>query len=257
MGKLPIAVQVYSIREEAQADFRGTMRHCKEMGYDGVELAGMYGMKPDQVKECLEEVGLIPISAHIPYEELEKDLEGTLEAYRQIGIHYAVIPFLVPERRYGEAKYQETMDYLHVVARACADRGLQLLYHNHDFEFAKTDHGTYAFDELYAEFTREELQTEQDTCWVKVAGEDPVAYLEKYRGRCPLVHLKDFSKKEGASVELLPLGDGEQEVKAVADQAMECGALWLVIEQDEHPYGKPLEDMEKSLVFLQSILAQP
>ena len=63
MKTLPVAVQVYSVRDDAERDFKGTMQKIKDMGYDGVELAGLYGMKPAEVKAILEEVGLVPLSA--------------------------------------------------------------------------------------------------------------------------------------------------------------------------------------------------
>lgn len=69
MKTLPVAVQVYSVRDDAERDFKGTMQKIKDMGYDGVELAGLYGMKPAEVKAILEEVGLVPLSAHVPFQE--------------------------------------------------------------------------------------------------------------------------------------------------------------------------------------------
>ena len=69
MKTLPVAVQVYSVRDDAERDFKGTMQKIKDMGYDGVELAGLYGMKPAEVKAILEEVGLVPLSAHVPFQK--------------------------------------------------------------------------------------------------------------------------------------------------------------------------------------------
>ena len=63
---LPIAVQLYSVRDAAAADFYGTLKQIKEMGYDGVEFAGLHGAKPADVKAWCEEIGLNPISAHVP-----------------------------------------------------------------------------------------------------------------------------------------------------------------------------------------------
>ena len=82
MKTLPVAVQVYSVRDDAERDFKGTMQKIKDMGYDGVELAGLYGMKPAEVKAILEEVGLVPLSAHVPFQELEADIEGTVAQYK-------------------------------------------------------------------------------------------------------------------------------------------------------------------------------
>ena len=88
MSKLPVAVQVYSVREDAEADFKGTMQKIKDMGYDGVELAGLYGMKPEEVRAILDEVGIPCISAHVPYVDLVADMEGMVDAYKTIGCEY-------------------------------------------------------------------------------------------------------------------------------------------------------------------------
>ena len=82
MKTLPVAVQVYSVRDDAARDFKGTMQKLKDMGYEGVELAGLYDMKPAEVKAILEEVGLVPLSAHVPFQELAADIEGTVAAYK-------------------------------------------------------------------------------------------------------------------------------------------------------------------------------
>ena len=117
----------------------------------------------------------------------------------------------------------------------------------------RSDKGTYLLDELFSSLEAEDLQTEQDTCWVKVGGEDPAAYLEKYRNRCPVVHMKDF-RRNGGKVEQVALGEGEQDVEAIVRMAGECGSTWLVVEQDDHPFGEPMENMRKSVQCLKRIL---
>lgn len=254
MENMSVAIQVYSVREEAEADFKGTMRRIKEMGYDGVELAGMYGMKAEEIREILDENELAAISAHVPIDAFISDMEGTVRDYELIGCSYIGIPMLTSERLYGGEGYPETLKLIREISENLADKGITLLYHNHDFEFVKTDKGSYILDELFEAFKPAELATEIDTCWVKVAGEDPVAYIRKYSSRCPVVHVKDFKKAE--EVELLALGEGEQDVKAIAQAAGECGTRWLVVEQDHHPYGMPMENMAKSVSYLKNILQQ-
>ena len=89
---------------------------------------------------------------------------------------------------------------------------------------------------------------------MNVGGVDPVAYLEKYKGRCPVVHMKDFIRNNG-EVEQVALGGGEQDNAAIVKKAGECGTKWLVVEQDDHPYGEPMENMAKSAQYLKGILA--
>ena len=135
---LPIAVQVYSVREEAERDFAGTMKKLGEMGYDGVELAGLYGKSAEEIRDSIKAAGLTAISAHVSYDELAGDLEKTLQDYETIGCRYIVIPWLGEDRRFGAALYEETIKGIPVISEGCKKHGMTLLYHNHDFEFAKT-----------------------------------------------------------------------------------------------------------------------
>lgn len=249
---LPIAVQAYSVREEAERDFAGTMKKLGEMGYDGVELAGLYGKSAEEIRDSIKAAGLTAISAHVSYDELAGDLEKTLQDYETIGCRYIVIPWLGEDRRFGAALYEETIKGIPVISEGCKKHGMTLLYHNHDFEFAKTPDGTYALDQLYAEVPADVLGAEPDTCWIKVGGPDPSEWLKKYSGRCPLVHVKDFRRKADG-VDLLALGEGEQDFLTLVKTAKECGAQWLVIEQDDHPYGTPMGDMKKSLNYLKEL----
>ncbi len=251
MERLPIAAQVYSVREEAAADFEGTMRRLAQMGYEGVELAGLYGMTAGQVRDVLDNCGICAVSAHVPYEEFEKNLEQTVETYRQIGCKFVVVPYLGGERWYGGERYKETLSLLERIAVKCREAGMQLLYHNHSHEFAPNGQGTYQLDAFYAEPENAALETELDLCWVKVGGADPVEYLQKYSGRCPLVHVKDFVKKD--QVVLVAVGEGELGVEAVVEQAAKSGAQWLVVEQDDHAYGTPMENMGKSITCIRRL----
>lgn len=251
--KLPIAAQVYSVRELAAADFGKTMRQLADMGYDGVELAGLYGKSPQEIRTCLDDAGLQAISAHVPMSDFEQDLDKTVQDYKEIGCQYVAIPFLDKERWYGGSRYQDTLDMIVRIAGKCREAGMELLYHNHNFEFAKTPEGGYQLDALYDTIPAEQLKTELDLCWVKVGGADPVTYLHKYSGRCPVVHVKDFIRKDGEVV-LVAAGDGEVGTDQVVPAAAECGAKWLVIEQDTHTYGSPMENMEKSLHYVKTKL---
>ncbi len=244
---IPVAIQIYSVREEAEKDFTGTVKRIKAMGYDGVELAGLYGMAPERIADILKEVNLQAISAHVPYEVLCDDLQGTLNAYKIIGCQYIIIPATAVENRYGGDSYPVFIEGMKKIAASCNKNGLQLLYHNHDFEFSITPSGEYALDVLYQDLGPEELQAELDTCWVEVAGETAIKYLNKYKGRCPLIHLKDYKREDG--VWFMPLGQGIIDVDSIYNTAVSCGAKWIIIEQDNHSTGSPMTNMETSLSY--------
>ena len=97
MKKFPNGLQLYSVREDMEKDYKGTLEQVKEMGYDGVEFAGLYGCTPKQIKEELDRLGLIPVSAHVPFVEMMADPEKVIGAYKEIGCPYIAIAYLTEE----------------------------------------------------------------------------------------------------------------------------------------------------------------
>lgn len=270
MKTLPVAVQVYSVRDDAERDFAGTMKKIKEIGYDGVELAGLYGLEPAVIKAAIQDAGLVALSAHVPFQELVADMEGTVKQYEEIGVKFIAIPYLMEEDRPGTPKFEGNVKLFEEIAKVCKAHGIQLLYHNHDFEFIKMPDGRYALDYIYDTIPADLLQTEVDTCWVKVAGEDPAAYVRKYTGRSPLVHLKDFHKegKPGNMYELIgtevkkeeshgffefrPVGHGDQDFGPILEASVDAGAQWVVVEQDQSNGRTPMEAITLSREYLKS-----
>ena len=268
MKQFPIAIQVYSIRDAAEADFVGTMKAIKEMGYSGVELAGTYGMTVVEMKKILDEIGLELVSAHVGLDLIAKD--EVLADYAAAGIKFMAIPwFTGPKTR---EELESAIAQIREGCERCKAYGIQLLYHNHDFEFEKID-GEYVLDSYYARIPADLLQTELDVCWVNVGGEKPPVYVRKYTGRAPIVHLKDFAgqkaenmygligaggteRKEDPSskFEFRPVGYGNQDVPSIVEAAEDAGAEWLVVEQDQPSMGKsPLECVAMSMEYLKSI----
>ena len=268
---LPVALQLFSVRDDMAADFEGTLKKVRSMGYQGVEFAGLYGNDVEMVKKLLLENDLEPVSAHISIDEFLSDLDGTIDRYLEIGCKYAAIPYLVEELRPGGPKWGETVENIKKIALAAKKKGLQLMYHNHDFEFVKID-GEYALDKLYNTINTDLLQTELDTCWVNVAGVNPVNYVKKYSGRTPVLHLKDFTggktdhmfeligiesekPQYTKAFEFRPVGYGKQDVPSLLEAAEESGTKWLVVEQDAPSMGRtPLQCAEMSINYLKTLL---
>lgn len=268
MKDFPIALQLYSVRDDMAADMEGTLKKVKALGYDGVEFAGLFGKTAAQVKAMCQDIGLTPISAHVPFVDMMNDPD-ILKVYKEIGCEFVVIPYLTEEYRPGQEKFQEVIDGAKFLAGKCAELGLKLCYHNHDFEFVKVG-DEYAIDILYAEVP--ELMPQFDTCWVNVGGENPAEYVRKYAGREEILHLKDFvgSKSEnmyaligideneekdgGGKFELRPVGCGVQNFPEILAAAKEVGIRWVVVEQDNPSMGKtPMECAEVSINYLKAL----
>lgn len=272
--KLPVAVQLYSVRDEMEKDFYGTIQKMKEIGYDGVEFAGLFGEEPAKIKAFCEEIGIVPISAHVPYYDMLENPEKVLSDYAEIGCKYVVVPYLTEECRPGTDGFAATVEGIRKIGEAAKALGLQLLYHNHDFEFV-TINGEYALDVLYSSIPEDLLKTEIDTCWVNVAGVNPAEYVEKYSGRSPIVHLKDFKKsgdklgklydligidddtqedEEEDSFSFMPVGYGVQDIPAILASCENAGAQWVVVEQDSPAKNDtPLNSVTLSREYLKTL----
>lgn len=269
--KLMTGLQLYSVRDELATDFEGTMRFVAECGYEGVEFAGLYGKSAKEIKALTDELHLIPISAHVALAEFLADMEGSLKTYKEIGCKYLVIPYLPEEYRPEAGNFAETLKIMEYIGEKVTEAGFTLLYHNHDFEFTKID-GEYYLDTIYRKISPALLKTELDTCWVNVGGEDPAAYVRKYSGRAPVVHLKDFfmrgRQKEGL-YELIgidkkvedkgenfgfrPVGHGMQNVPELLAASVDAGAEWVIVEQDRPAAGdNALDSVKASADYLKT-----
>ncbi|MBQ5874296.1 MAG: sugar phosphate isomerase/epimerase [Alistipes sp.] len=274
---LPIGLQLYSVRDAMEKDFKGTLQQVKAMGYDGVEFAGLFNNSPAQVKAWCEEIGLNPISAHVPLADMLADIDKVIADYKAVGCKYIVVPYVTEERRPGGELFMQMVEEIRAIGEKCKAAGLVLLYHNHDFEFKKLESGEFGLDYLYANVPADLLQTELDQCWVKYSGQDPVAYLQKYSGRSPVVHLKDFhkegeqegdpyaliglnegEKKQNTAFEFRPLGKGVQDIPSIIAASEAAGSKWLIVEQDQPSMGKsPMECVAMSMEYLKSIYGKP
>ncbi len=270
--KLPIAIQLYSVRDDMEKDFVGTIKKVKELGYEGIEFAGLFGKTGVEVKAICDEIGIIPVSAHVPYFDMLENPEAVLQDYKDMGCKYVAVPYLTEECRPGTDGWTSTVEGIRKIGEAAKKMGIQLLYHNHDFEFLNID-GEYALDILYNTIPADLLATEVDTCWVNVGGENPAEYVLKYTGRAPIVHLKDFDGSKGNgplykligieeeeaapqenTFEFRPVGFGKQDFPAILEASEKAGAEWVVVEQDNPSMEKtPMECAEMSIGYLKSL----
>lgn len=273
MKKFPIALQLYSVRDYMERDLEGTIKAVAEMGYEGVEFAGLFGRTPAQIKAVCQEAGIRPLSAHVPFDDMKKDPEGVAAAYAEIGVMCVVIPWLGQEYLPGSEGYGEFCDVVRRMAGELKPYGIDLCYHNHDFEFEKVD-GKYKLDHIYDDNDASLLKAQIDTCWAEVGMGDPAKYLAKFVGRAPTVHLKDHAGEKSdhmyaligkdddndtsdkqEAFELRPVGYGKLDFPSILDVAGTVGAKWVIVEQDQASMGKDSMGCAKmSLEYVRSIM---
>lgn len=272
MKKLPVALQLYSVRDELSADFEGTLKKVKEMGYDGVEFAGLCEKSFDEVKAICDNIGLACISVHISLEELSNDADNIIKGYKSLGCKQVTVPYLPEGVRPGESGFDGTVAAMTAIGEKCKKNGMLFAYHNHDFEFVKVG-DEYGLDVLYNTIPADLLVCQLDTCWVNVGGVNPSDYIRKYAGRMYTVHLKDFvgqktdnmygliglKEDDGSGVKVeefdfRPVGYGVQNFPEILKASVDAGAQWVVVEQDRPSLGKtPLECAQMSVEYLHNL----
>ncbi len=276
MGILKIGLQLYSVRDFMEKDFFDTLEKVKAMGYDAVEFAcGFFGHTGKEVKAKCDELGLEPLSAHVDRKGLLKD--GTIANYADAGCKYIALPWSDWKVDLAGAEgYEAFKKDIETISIACKKYGITLLYHNHDFEFEKVD-GKYKLDHLYDDIPSDILQTEIDTCWARVGGENPAEYILKYSGRAPIVHFKDYVGKRSSGMyeligggkvhkiegvpttpfEFRPVGYGVQNVKELLAAAEKAGAEAVIVEQDKPSMDRTsLECAEMSVNYIKSLYSK-
>lgn len=242
----PIGIQLYSLKDETKNDFVGVLEKVAAIGYQGVEFAGYGDIEALEMKQHLERLSLKAISSHVPLERLENNLEDEIAYAKVLGMPHIVCPWATAKSMEDVKKLANTLNN---VGRICHSEGIALSYHNHAHEFVKID-GVYILDLLFEKTNPEYVKAQLDLCWVSRGGVKEVAYVEKYKGRCPLLHAKDYvMDPEFRQVEV---GTGLVNFVGVESIAKDAGVQWFIVEQEEYSMD-PFESIQMSLENLKKL----
>lgn len=258
-----VGVQLYTLRNQIGKDAKGTLKKVAELGFGEVENFGysgkFFGMTPAEYKSVLDDLGLTAPSGHYMYGNFgNKKIPGTVlngwekavEDAAAIGQQYMVIAYLMPEERGDIDNYKRTAEGISKAAEVCKKSGIQLCYHNHDFEF-EAQNGILPFDILTKETSAELVKIELDLYWASKAGQDPVSLFKQHKGRIALWHVKDMDntpKKHFTEV-----GNGVIDFASIFKNAKASGMKHFFVEQDECP-GSPFDSIAKSIGHIKSNL---
>jgi sugar phosphate isomerase/epimerase len=224
----PIGLQLYTVVKEMESDPIGTLKKVKAAGYAEVELSPLATMSPRDLRTALNDNGLKNPSGHYLLQDLLTSLPQKIEAAKQLGEDYMIVtvPWVADVSKFPKKPGQGDMEYFIGILNSLtlddwkwnADQfnrigaetkkaGLQLGYHNHNFEF-KSFGPTTGYDEFIRLTDPELVKLELDCGWMVVAGKDPVDYLAKFPDRYRFLHVKDFHKGFTPRTTLLDNGAG-------------------------------------------------
>jgi sugar phosphate isomerase/epimerase len=263
-----IGLQLYTVREAMQQDPAGTLAKVAALGYNSVEGATytgtqkFYGMTPAEFAKVLKQNGLVMASSHyVLGEQLMngQPMQGTIlhgwdkavDDAAAVGAKYMVCAYLMDGERGTLDHYKQTADHLNKAGERAKKAGIQLCYHNHDFEFAAQD-GKLPYDVLLNQTDKNLLKMELDLYWATKAGHDPIELFKAHPGRFPLWHVKDMDKTE--KKDFTEVGNGSIDFKKIFAQRQLAGLQYFYVEQDRTP-GSPFDSIKQSITYIKRELA--
>ena len=272
-GKKPrtlTGIQLYSIRDEMNADPLGTLQQLAEMGYKYVEHANyrdrkFYGYSPADFKKILNDLGMEMPSGHTVLRpdhwdnfnhDFSDEWKYTVEDAAFMGQKYVISPWLDQRLRNSESQVKEFMDVFNKCGELCNTYGMKFGYHNHDFEFSQKLDGKVLYDIILDNTDPEGVIHQLDIGNMYNAGAKAPDLLKKYPGRFESIHVKDeieIKGNEHGKFESTILGSGIINVKEVIDlAAKEGGSVHFIIEQEAYQGKKPLDCMKENIAIMKS-----
>jgi sugar phosphate isomerase/epimerase len=227
-AKVLPGLQLYTLRDLMAQSVADTLKLVAGVGYTQVEFAGYYDQSATQLKKIMDSEGLSSPSCHVPLDMMQKDLDKVIEQALVVGHKYLVLPYLMDTDRKTIDQYKALAAFLNKAGEKIQAAGMQLAYHNHDFEFVRLS-GQLPYDVLLNETDAKLLQMELDLYWVVKAGLSPLDLIARQPGRFPLWHVKDMDKA-GAFADV---GKGVIDFKPIFAKAEAAGLRHAFVERDQ------------------------
>jgi sugar phosphate isomerase/epimerase len=241
--KIPVGLELYSVREQCKTDLPGTLTAVSKIGYKGVEFAGYHGRTAAELRKMLDDNGLIACGTHTAYETVLGDkLKETVEFNHIIGNKFLIVPWMEGK---SKAEWLDKARIFNEIADKVKPEGMWVGYHAHAHDFQKFD-GTTAWD-LFFGNTKPEVIMQLDTGNCCDGGADPVAVLKQYPGRARSIHIKAYGGGPDAVI-------GEDKVnwpEIFAFCETQGKTQWYVV---EHESGtNPLDAVKRSYEALKKM----
>jgi len=260
--KVPLGLQLYSVREQLPKDYEGTLKQLGAIGFREVESAGYYNHTAAQVKQAISSAGLHLVSAHYGSDDLHQKLDEIISFSKDVGVSYIICSFpgfkdpsrvknLTNKQKSGAFTMEDwrwNAEQFNAIGAKVSAAGLKFGYHNHTMEFHK-EHGVVPYDELLRLTDPAHVTMEMDCGWVTVGGANPIDYLQKYPNRISMLHAKDFKGiTPTSSIENVPtiveLGQGTIDYRPIFAAAAKAGGIKHCFVEQEGYNVAPMEGLK-------------
>ena len=199
MSKIPVALELYSVRESLTKDLEGTLKAVKNIGYEAVEFAGYpHQFEAARVVKALKDTGLYCCSWHLSLEALnDENIEKTIEYHKTVGNKFLIIPWMPEKYLESYAAIKKTGEMLNKISEKLAVHDMYTGYHNHNAEFKFLPDSPLTAWSALRECTNDNFVMQIDTGNALSGNADVNKEILSAKGRCQIVHLKPYSLKTG------------------------------------------------------------
>ena len=251
-----MGIQLFTLRNQILVDTPSTIKAVAEAGYKQVEL--FFSPQTEGMIAAAKDHGLAIHSMHFDWNTIVRAKDAALPGFQKViasakghGLSHLVIPTLQKNFREDLDGYKATAGRFNSAAEMAKAAGIQLSYHNHNFEFEPMAGGKSGYEVFIEEFSPD-MKFEIDVFWAKIAGVEPVELIGRLKGRVAQLHLKDLKKgieipsytKPGNDA-FEEIGDGMIAMGPIMEAAALAGVDHCHVEQDQSP--DPIESIQRSM----------
>ena len=253
--RLPVGLQLYSVRNLLPKDFEGTLHQLAAAGYSEVEAAGYYDKTAADFGNALQKAGLRCVSTHHSLVQLRAQFEQLIEYGQALKLEYIICSWAGVHRdpsRKGDLTLDDwryVADEFNKIGEKVKAAGMIFGYHNHVVEFG-TEGGVVFFDELLKRTDPNLVVFEMDCGWVVGGGHNPVEYLARQPERFHLLHVKDMVKQPDGKLKNVVMGKGSIDYKPIFRAA--TGLKHYFIEQEEFE-GDPITELREDAEYMRKL----
>lgn len=242
-----IGVQLYTLRTEAPNGVDAMLKKISDMGYQQVELHTLYDMRASDLKKLLDKHNLTAPSTHRGFDSIKNDVDGAIADAKALELELVIVPWLDIKKYDTGEKWAAFSRELNEIGKKMKKQGVQLAYHNHDFEFKPLADGAVPYEVLLKNTQPEYVALQMDLFWTVKAGKDPLAYIKAHPGRIVSCHVKDMTK-EG---EMTEVGNGVIDFAAIFEAGSKSGLKYFIVEHDKP--ADPFASVKSSINYLKKM----
>jgi sugar phosphate isomerase/epimerase len=248
MKRSQLAAQLFTLRDfiKTPEDVVKTFEKVRDIGYQAVQVSAMAAqIEEEDLAKLAADYGLTICATHEPGKLICEETDKVIDRLKRLNCRYTAYPHPhVPVET--KEQVMALAEQLKVAAEKMQKAGLTLCYHNHAIEFERFD-GELMLDLLYNNAPA--MQAEIDTFWVQAGGQDPVSWINRFPGKQPLLHLKEFGIINRER-KMLAIGNGNLDWKSIIAAGTACGVEYFIVEQDDCNGVDPFEEMRRSYNFI-------